>query len=180
MPRVILVHGWASAWSGRYDVDKLAPYFKAKGHEVVQFDYGFHLLVSHRIDEWTERLWGATRSGGVICGHSNAAVLVQRLSWIPTFFPQTAILLNPALSRNAKFGPFLRKLYVFHTPYDIPIRIAGLLPWHSWGWGGADGIKAADENCDMSTDHPVKVWTHLGLFREPALSFYGPLIAGLV
>ncbi len=179
--RVILAHGWASAFSGRYDIDRFAPFFEAAGYEVVQFDYGFHLIVSGGNGKWAHKLREMVLDDDLIVGHSNAAVLIYSLSWQP-LLRFRAILLNPVLDRDVRFGPSLQHVEVFHTPTDLAVRIAGLLPWHPWGWAGATGIRTGDPrvtNHDMSKDYPVKVRSHLGVFREPALSFYGPLIARL-
>lgn len=93
-----------------------------------------------------------------------------------------AILLNPVLSRDAKFGPSVEEVHCFYTPWDVLGRIAGLLPWHPWGWAGVSGLTEGEGryNYNMSkTVRAGRVLSHLGMFREPALSFYGMQIAKL-
>jgi hypothetical protein len=54
-PTIILVHGFLER-SGKDTIDKFIPYFIEAGYDVVDFDYGFQMLVSFRNDKWAELL----------------------------------------------------------------------------------------------------------------------------
>jgi hypothetical protein len=172
-----------SAFSGRYDIDRLAPFFEAAGHEVVQFDYGFRLIVSNRNEKWSRKLRDVTQFGDVLVGHSNGACLIQQASWedYGGALRTKAILLNPVCESKARFGPSLDAIHVFYTPTDPAVGIARLLPWHPWGSAGNVGIRTGDPrvtNHDMSKDYPVKVWDHLGLFHQPPSTSTGHCLRG--
>lgn len=182
--RVILVHGFASWRSGRLDIDKLTPYFRQAEFEIVNFDYGFHFLVTPNNSKWAARLAAMIQPNDVIVAHSNGCLITQLATLITPAPPIRALaLLNPAMDDKVQFGPQVNTVDVFYTPFDLPIRFGSFLPFgHPWGTAGVRGVTTGDHrirNHDM-TRYAVPIRSHLGIFQSEALSFWGPAIVRAV
>lgn len=186
---VILVHGF-NEW-GEHKLFRLGRYFEEAGYQVHEFDYGWvglcgvrlgnHRRADRLADLTCELTW--VPYGEMIgVGYSNGAAICHLASHqrYPARFTRL-IYLHSALDRDAPLAPRIKRLDVWHTKHDKPTKWARWLPWHVWGAMGAVGYQGeADEritNHDMSAA-PHTVGTHGGVFEEPMLSHYGPLIAG--
>lgn len=177
--RAILCHGWAS-FSGRTDIDRLGPYLINAGLEVVQFDYGWQLIVTPMTEKLATRLAAESQRADCIIAHSNGSLIAQRASLL-NGKARHLILLNPALGDDVTFGPYVERVDVFYTPSDGAVRFGSWLPFgHPWGEAGVKGITTGDprvHNHNMAEDYPVKVIGHLDIFQEKKLSFYGPMLS---
>lgn len=190
MRRVILVHGFASPFSGRYDIDRLAPFWTAAGYEVVQFDYGFRLFVSLGNDKWAKRLADMAEPGDTVCAHSNGCLVAQKASlrWVAPANEalrkapfDRLVFLCPALDSDAPIGDQVRRVDVWYAPHDLPVRIGGLFPKHPWGPMGAVGYTGPDRRVvnhnRESFQYSIKSYTHLDLLYDRSkLNYFGPLI----
>lgn len=178
--RVILVHGFASPFSGKYDIDKLRPYFEAEDYKVVQFDYGFRFFVSLGNERWARRLAAESQPGDIAVGHSNGCLIIQKASLIGAPFSQI-VFLAPALDTDAAVGLQVERIHVWHTPTDLAVRVGGFFPKHPWGAMGAEGYNGSDPrftNYDRSSyRYRIRSFTHLDfLYQSSKLSYFGPLI----
>lgn len=150
--RIITVHGWASPWGGRNDIDKLEPTFIDRGYDVKQADYGFHLVVTPRNPKWAKDLAAQLQPLDIIVAHSNGA-LVALLASRLTVAPLTVVLIRPALNTDAVFGIGVGRIIVYYSPSDLAIQgFARFLPRHPWGPAGAEGLEdARAENVNAAT-----------------------------
>lgn len=177
LKRVILVHGFASPFSGKFDIDTYGPYWLRAGYEVLQFDYGFRLFVSIRNDKWARRLKEVTLPGDTVLAHSNGCLVAQKASLLGAPFDRL-VLLCPALDVDAEFGEQVRRIDVWYAAHDYPTKISQFLPGHSWGPMGALGYRGTNPkvvNHDRES-FPVKSYTHLDLlYDKEKRDYFGPL-----
>lgn len=179
---VVLGHGFASLESGKYDVDKLEPYLKAAGINVIHHDYGFKgaYWVYKNNPKEGKKLAALAPPGSTVIGHSNYGSVCQIGSLEPNARFTQAILISPAMGWRAPFGPSLRRVIVLYSPLDFPVIGSGLIPGHPWGWAGAFGYKRNDgrvESYNKFTDFGKASWGHLDIWlNKEALEFYARLI----
>lgn len=145
MRRIITIHGWASPWSGRNDIDTLEPTFRQRGYEVLGFDYGFRLITTPKNPKFAHKLAAMLQPNDIIIAHSNGALvalLASKLPVIPLGTPLTVVLIRPALETDAKFDIPVKRIIVYYSPFDEAIQgFARWLPFrHPWGPAGAEGL----------------------------------------
>lgn len=195
---VILIHGFANP-GGRNTTDHFIPGFKSLGCDVVPWDYWDHdgwwsapfslvqvrvanEAIANGLRQYTHLARRVYNHIAVI-GHSNGGAI----SWIasrprtdeqgveqPGAFFDSVVLINPALDRDAVFGPNTRQIFCIHTPWDVPTRIGGLLPFHWWGDAGARGLDPEPRvvNIDASTNIQFPIRDHDGLMSYKNLEGY--------
>jgi hypothetical protein len=184
MSKVTLVHGfWDN--NGHRTTDLLTPFFKDKQFEVEEFDYGFtgllgvRLLNDRRAGELAER----TRAETIGVGHSNGCAILQKASFLGAPFSQL-VFINPALDADAGVGTQVKRIHVWHSPSDLPVRFANTFISHPWGEMGATGYKGTDPrfiNYNKEDDFDVSSQSHLDIFFvKEKLDFFGPLIVNAV
>ena len=152
---IYLIHGFAD-WNGKLTTDLFCPYFEALGWKVREWDYGFTLL-----PELLHNKKEATKLAGeilsllpdwivVALAHSNGTRITQLATFQGALFHKMAWL-SPALDRGATVAHGVGKVLVYHSPLDVPVRIARFLPFHPWGDMGAVGAQntqAAISGCN--------------------------------
>lgn len=136
---IATIHGWSSPWSGRFDIDYLAPTFRSSGYAVEPFRYGWHLSVTSRNEKWAAEFARTMTPGSVVVVHSNGAQIALISSWAGAQF-STVVLIAPALSADAVFGPSVKRIICLYSPLDTGIRIVSWLPGHPWGTAGIRGM----------------------------------------
>ena len=145
-----LIHGFNTWDNGRGTVDRLAPFLKADGYDVKQFDYGFTFLLGARLGNGrrAKRLTKQVQPGDVAIGHSNAAAIIHRASHLGAPFKQI-IYISPALDNQlTPDWTHVRNLTIYYSPSDKYAQAASWIPGVIWGDMGAVGCTA---------DHP---WVH--------------------
>jgi hypothetical protein len=160
-PTIVLVHGYLER-SGKDTIDKFTPYFQEAGYDVVDFDYGFHMLVSLRNDKWAgllaEVVINLIREGKQVIGlgFSNGCLLWKKACYILEEYYNdnlwtkallgnfnTLVWIRPAVPDDTILPKFIDKVYNFHSPKDEALLVA---PWihhvlfrNEWGDLGREG-----------------------------------------
>lgn len=181
MPKCWLIHGFNDRKSGADNVDKLGPFLERAGFEVAQFDYGWRGLFGVRFfnQGLAEDLARRVRSNDIAVAYSNGADIALKACMLSAPFKHLT-LINPALDRDSSppYGS-VRTVNVWHSPSELPTRLARWLPFHPWGDMGAKGYKGADarvRNYNKERDYRYVSESHGDVFREPLLSYFGPII----
>ena len=183
--RVILVHGFNVADDGEKTVGQLQPFFEDEGCKVKRFPYGWRGLLGVRFGNpgLAKILAAMADEGDIAVGHSNGCAIIHEASRLGAQFAGI-VYINPALDDDSALPAHIPVLHVWHSPSDSPVKWARWLPWHSWGDMGADGYKGTPDpriTCfDKENGFPVSSREHSDVFREPCLSYFGPLIAGRI
>jgi hypothetical protein len=173
------VHGF-NASSGANNVGRLRPYFEGAGFRVRELNYGWSGPLRVRLCNRgiALALAALVEPGTIGVGHSNGCAILQRASLSGARFEQL-VFVNPALDRGAEIGPQVKRIHVWHSPSDKPVRLARFMLRHPWGDMGAKGYRGADPrfiNYDKEHGFPVSSRGHSDVFEAPALEFFGPLI----
>lgn len=153
MKRIITIHGWASPWSGRNDIDTLEPTFIKRGYEVSSFDYGWHLIITPNNPKVARKLAAMIEPNDILVTHSNGAHIALLASRLTTAF-STVVLIRPALDTDAIFGIGVKRIIVYYSPFDPAIQgVARWIPFkHPWGAAGSEGMDdPRAENYNAST-----------------------------
>jgi len=186
--RVILVHGFGSVFSGKYDIDRLRPFFEAEGYEVVEFNYGFRLFTTVRNPKWAKKLYEMTQPGDAVVGFSNGCGVAQ-LASLPdeeTGRPgapfSQIVFLAPALDVNVEIGPQVNLIHVWHTATDEATFIGQFIPGSQFGPMGNHGYLGKDPrfiNYDRASYvYRIRSFTHLDvLLVDSKRNYFGPIIA---
>lgn len=139
-----------------------------------------------------------------LVGHSNGCTIIWLMSqisgWDRIPYACSTTFLNPALERDLPLSATLGHIHVYHAPSDLPVKLSRLLlvpaKFRPWGAMGAYGASAGhlpgryssvvNVNMDrvargLALVEPDR-WEetdmgHSGVFKEPALSLFGPRIA---
>lgn len=196
---VILEHGFANP-GGKNTTDRFAAGFEELGCTVVSYDYWWHDgWWSAPLSLAQVRLANRAIANGLrlytllartvydhiaIVAHSNGAAIAYIASQNrtdeheivqPGAHFDSVVLVNPALDRDAHFGPNTRQIFCLHTPWDLATRASTILPFHWWGDAGALGLDLHDPrevNVDTSTNKLYPVRSHNGLMSLENLSGY--------
>lgn len=187
----ILIHGFNVWDGGRATVGKLRPFFGTLGVPYVMVSYGWLGLIrtrlkNKRIARRVAQAAKAAKAGGsrvIVVGHSNGcaiAHLAARLYGAPI---DVAVYINPALEPTTPRPNTIRKLQVWHSPSDRPVRWARfLLPSSARPWGamGAVGSTIEDPsvvNINKQVGYRVSSRAHSDLFDIEQIGYWGPLVA---
>lgn len=173
--RVWFIHGFNVFDGGKGSIGKLRPYFENEGFETVGFDYGWRGLIGVRLlnDDTAEDLFQQLEPGDILVGHSNGCDLIRRVSLISEDVIG-AVLINPALDRDAEFGPWLKWIDVLYNTHDWATWFAEWLLFHPWGSMGRYGYTGDDPRVRQ---HDTTRWAkgHSGVFKQHKL--YGRPLA---
>lgn len=148
-PLCVLVHGY-NANEGVTSIDLVAPTLRRRGFEVQQFDYkhlngpltgliGATLLNASRATRLRNEL--AQDKKVVAIGHSNGCAILYRFMCAYPGVLSDSIFVNPALDRDVEFPDDCGKVTVYHTPGELPTRLARYIPFSLWGSMGAVGYQ---------------------------------------
>lgn len=181
-----LIHGFNVSDGGRGSVRRLARWLP----DPVPHTYGWVFLLRLRWinDRTVEEMLPTIRPGDVLIAHSNGCLIAWRL--VMAGAPVAAVVcIQPALRRDTHWPERLPVLCC-HNQDDGAVgwgRIWGRFisvanPWrnrHGWGAAGKHGFTAGQAlvtNWDTGDD-AIPATGHSGIFREPALSRWGPKIS---
>lgn len=135
MTTFFLIHGYRVSDTGDGTVDRLINPLEAKGHDIIDFDYGHKNLLQAKFSnqEVAEKLANlvaveAARGKVVLVGHSNGNAVIDRALQI--LLPHDnikVVYINPALKREklanaAKVGGI-----VYYSPSDKATLTAGIV-----------------------------------------------------
>lgn len=166
---VYLVHGFNVRDGGKASVGVLSPYLASAGMTVHQPHYGWLGLLGVRLinEKLASMLAGCIDPGSCIIAHSNGCDLVRRASFMDCS-KFSAILINPALDVDSKFGKSLDRALVMFNRGDWPCWLAQWRVWSSWGAMGTYGPKTDDPRIT-----PLDCWPladgHSAVFKRPRL-----------
>lgn len=183
MPRVILVHGFNVRDGGAGSILQLTPFLEQAGFRVKKFRYGFLFLIGVRMfnDRFARMLADFAEPGDVVIAHSNGGAIAHLAAAKYGAEFSHLVLINPALDSDVRFPAWLESVQVWHSPSDAPVQWARWLPWHAWGDMGAVGYQGPYNprvtSFNKQNGFPVSSSAHSDVFHEPALSFFGPIIA---
>lgn len=189
----ILIHGFNVWDGGRGSVGKLRPFFADLGAPYVMVNYGhFGLLdtrfknrkIAHRVADAVTSARVKGFDNIVVVGHSNGCAIAHIAATCGAQIDR-AVFINPALKKDIEIPASIKSLDVWHSPSDIPVRLARyLLPSGARPWGrmGADGYAGNDSrvrNFNKETDYQIESREHSDAFDIERITYFGPLIAGL-
>ncbi len=187
----MLVHGINARHGGRATVGKLRPFLSQLGAPYIVLNYGRVHMLGARLNNrgiatrLAESLRTALAAGQrpLVVGHSNGCAIIHlALAQLACREQVEATYINPALRKDAVMAPSLKRLVVWHSPSDKPVRWSKWLPTSNarpWGEMGATGYTGNDRrvvNCNKENMHPASS-SHSDVFSLELLPFYGPLIA---
>ncbi len=183
--RVILLHGFNVTDEGCATVGKLAPYFERRGFAVKRPRYGWRGLLGVRFlnNTFGRLVADLSEPGDIVVGHSNGCAIAVKALEHGAIFDQL-VLINPALDSDYEFPANVRRVHVWHSPSDAPVRFAKWLPWHSWGDMGAVGYTGDDPRV-VSYDKErgfigMSSSAHSDVFEDRKLEFFAPIIVDQV
>ncbi|AIY65184.1 alpha/beta hydrolase [Pseudoalteromonas piratica] len=160
MKRVFKVHGFNVEDGGAATIDNTSQYILQAGFAPIDFDYG-HLglvgvvLFNHNLGQ---ALKSQLKPGDCVVAHSNGAAIAVRAAELGAQI-DTLILINPALKSDYVFPKNIRKIVVYWTKHDKPVKISRAVRWLTigmckWGAMGATGYTGRKDdrvtNFDMS------------------------------
>lgn len=180
-PQVVIIHG-IHVTDPHASVGRLAPAFKAIGWPVVVYDYGriTALQARRKNVEVVDALERVVRPGAVLVGHSNGALIAWMFA--NRGHPLSgAVLINPALRRDARFPPWVRWIHVYHNRGDRAVALSRLFfarPWGAMGQLGPsyDDPRLATIDCAHRDGLP-RVWGHNAILRDPCVGPWSRAIA---
>lgn len=179
--RCWLLHGFNVRDGGKSSVAKLAPFLEAHDIEPKQFRYGWTWILGAKFGSprVARLLADAMEEGDYIIGHSNGCRIAHLAAQLGA--PITAMAyINPALDRDAKLAKQVGHLDVWHSPSEVPTKLARWLPNNSWGDMGAHGYRGKYDqrirNFDKQHSYPVSSYKHSDVFEADKIKFFGPKI----
>ena len=185
MSKVTLVHGfWDN--NGHHTTDLLTPFFKDKQIRCRGIRLWLHgparsPPVERQAGRRACRAHPRPRQSA--SATATAARSLQKASFLGAPFSQL-VFINPALDADATVGTQVKRIHVWHSPSDLPVRFANLFVRHPWGEMGATGYKGTDPrfiNYNKENDFDVSSRSHLDIFFvKEKLDFFGPLIVKAV
>lgn len=140
-----LFHGFNVSDGGLRTTDKLRPLLEADGYKVLEGDYLWKGLMGVKLcnKSMAKLVADLFPPGGVAIGHSNGCNLIHWAAHYGAEFSRV-VYINPALDNDAKLAPQIDKALVLACPHDVPVLLARLIPWVSWGSMGRDGYRGDD------------------------------------
>jgi len=162
--RLLLAHGFNVRDGGANTLDKLIPHLKRPNTKIKQADYGHLSLagVAYFNDNLAAMLNGLSEQNDIGIGHSNGCSVLAMAANLGAPFKQLH-LINPALKSDFKFPSHIKKIFVYHSKGDLPVKLSTWLryipPFKNnkdfiWGQMGATGYTGNDPrviNIDLSS-----------------------------
>lgn len=122
----------------------------------------------------------------IVVGHSNGCAIAHRAATRYDAQIEHAIYINPALEKSLVPGPQVRRVDVWHSPSDKPVRWSKWLPAANarpWGEMGAVGYKGGDvriRNFNKEDDYAAVSSGHSDMFLVEQLAYFGPVVVAAV
>ena len=196
MKVAILIHGFNVA-NPELTVGKLRPYLEYQGYKVVMFRYGCIGLLGvwRRNKKLAKKLanlvdWYRVPGSTVhVFSHSNGSTITRLAANYYQADIDAAICINPALTRDLNPAPNADFVHVYYNDEDRAVKLGKWLRWlnpfarasRPWGEMGRHGYNGKDSNVENfdteAGEYPYKAVGHSGVFKEPAMSSLGPIIA---
>lgn len=175
-----LIHGFNVSDNGAGTIDKFAPLLKQRGYIVKNVDYGYNFLARVKLcnKNYARFLSEIAEPESLIIGHSNGCAIALLASQMGAPFSQM-VFINPALNRNVKIGPEVHDVHVWHSPGDIAVKAASLIPSSIWGDMGAHGYTGDDyrvKNYNKQDNYMISSKSHSDMFEPAKFEFFAPLI----
>lgn len=185
---VIFLHGFNVPDEGKSGIAQLMPYFAAHGCQTEMLPYGRFGLLDTRFgnpvvaQQLAARIVELTALGHrcIVVAHSNGCTITHLAGDLYGAPIEKVVYLNAALNRGIRFPASFGSFDVWHNPKDKAVRAARLRPFSLWGDMGAVGFTRFDrrgKNYNMLTNYDLPSRRHGSIFKEPALSVFGPIIA---
>lgn len=180
--RVILIHGFNVRDEGDRTVGALAPFLESAGFHVKRPRYGWRGLLGVRYlnETFSQLIADLSEPGDILIGHSNGCAIAVEAAEKSTHEFARLVLINPALDSDHLFPANIRRIDVWHSPSDGPVRFAKFLPWHSWGDMGAVGYRGLYDprvrSYNKENGFKVSSDSHSDVFEPGKIEFFGPLI----
>lgn len=182
-----LIHGFNVSDNGAKTVKKMQPYLS----DSISHAVGMIGLLDLRCRNAAvvKRLAPLIAGEDILIGHSNGCLIIWRLIEAGVK-PKAIVLINPALRRDTKFPNDIPVLCL-HSSGDNVVQfgrmwsrltsLGGLTP-HGWGAAGRYGLTSQQKNVE-SVDIGESYWkhtvrSHSGIFREPAVEYWGGFVKG--
>jgi len=180
-PTAWLVHGFNVRDGGAATTDKLRQPLEALGWNVEEFDYGWTFLLGVWLGNGprAKKLALQVKHGDVGFGHSNGCAILHRAAHLGAPFKKL-VYVNPALDSDARLAARVEMLTVWHSPSDIPVRMASWLPGVAWGDMGSIGCTVASpriHNQNKETGWSVSSKSHSDVFHGRKWEFFKEHIA---
>lgn len=177
---VIAVHGFNDKSSGKGTTLRLKPYFVKEGYNFTQHEYGWLGVLGVYLfdDNLAKKLADSITEPTILIGHSNGCAIAHLASFLNPLIKHI-VYINPALNNDAVCACTVDNIDVWHSPSDIPVRVARWLPWCIWGNMGSKGFTGTDgryTNYNKEEDFGVVSNAHSDVFTPILLDFYAPLI----
>jgi len=179
---VYIVHGFNVSDEGRGTIDRFRPYLERAGYKVVDVDYNWVFLGRVRLcnNNLSRMLASMSEPDSIALGHSNGCALIHQATHYGARFREV-VYINPALNREEVPGDLVEWCHVWHSPDDLPVKLASFLWHHKWGKMGAIGYKGNDPrviNYDKQNDYDVISKTHSDVFESGKIEYFAPEIIG--
>lgn len=188
---VVLIHGFNVWDGGRATVGKLRPFFADLNVPYVMVNYGHFGLLETRFKNMkiARRVAEAVKNqqaGGhkvIVVGHSNGCAIADLAARKFGAQIDIAIYINPALKADRDPPPGIRRLQVWHSPSDAPVKWAKWLPASNarpWGEMGATGYTGHDTrvlNFNKETGFHVASKAHSDMFDIERIGYFGTRVA---
>lgn len=183
-------HGFAVKDGGKNTTDKLIPYFKQQGFEIVEHDYGWVWLfrLRNRNKKVVEQALPQIEEGDVLVCHSNGCLIGWEL--IEAGAPAKAIIcIQPALRKDTIWKAGVKVLCTYNDK-DWVVNLGRM--WgrlvsvanpfrdaHGWGAAGKYGFTSNQPHVYLwDLDVPPKPAPgHSTVFKDSPVSFWGPQLA---
>lgn len=175
--KIVIVHGFNVSDGGKGSIDRLAPWLREKYPgafvDTDSADYGLHRLLKVRFFWRTavKRIAATLNDADMVITHSNGANYTMKAIRKHVQNDKLHVIhISPALNRKQRLRKLVfRKMDTFHSDGDFWVKLAGWLPFHSWGPAGAKGIKTDDPRHD---NHHLKDPSHSGWFGELSIKCF--------
>lgn len=189
MRRCHLLHGFNVRDGGAATTDTLQPYFRLRGWDVVQHDYGWVGLIGLRFrnEDVVGRMLKVVKPGDVVVAHSNGCLITHQLAREGAQLG-AVVCIQPALRRDCTWPESLPVLCVYNDK-DWVVQLgriwgrlsSALTPFkpHGWGAAGRYGFTAGQRNVEnWNTNHgQFPVTGHSEIFQPLSRAYWGPRIA---
>lgn len=181
--KVILAHGFNVSDGGVKSTDKLIPYLKRMGFDVVECDYGYTFLHSVRgVSKTTAKVIASmTRTEPepfIGIGHSNGCNILDKAADYGADFTRL-VYISPALNRGTKLAEQVERCDVLHTAHDFWTKAATFIPFSRWGRMGARGYKGKDVRY-YNHDFSENIRGHSDWFHEGKIQFTAHILRGIL
>lgn len=190
MSLAILVHGFNVWDGGKATVGKLRPFFAQYKIPYLMLNYGWFGIgrtylknrdIARRLAQAVDSAKLRELKGPLILvGHSNGCAIIYDACKYFGAEVDKAVFINPALDKDVAVPTEMKRLDVWFSPSDKPVKWSKYLPFHPWGEMGCVGYEGFDIDkvrCfDKQSSYPISSSTHSDVFSVEKLPFFAPEI----